>query len=105
MDTMTTNDNGVDFLITITENDAIVDISGASVSVEFKRPDGSTLTRAAVLNGDGTDGKMLYQSTQADFTENFAVAYGVWQYRPIVFFTATSTQFGGQEWAEFELLK
>lgn len=103
--TMTTQDNGTDFVITVTEDDAAVDISAATVSVEFKRPDGSTFTYPAALNGDGTDGKILLQSVGSLFEVNGVASKGIWQYRPIVLFSGQGTQFGGLDWAEFELVQ
>ena len=60
-------DIGTKLLVTITDNDAIVNISSAtSLSIFIKKPDGSILTRTGTRQTDGTDGKMYYATVSGD---------------------------------------
>ena len=63
-------DTGTKLLITIKDNGGVVDISSASsLSIFIKRPDGTVLTRAGILETDGTDGKMYYIIVAGDLNE------------------------------------
>ena len=54
-------------LVAVTDDGSDVDISTASSLVIFiKKPDGTVLERAGVLNTDGTDGKMYYLTVVGD---------------------------------------
>ena len=60
-------DIGTKLLVTITDNDVVVDISSASIlSIFIKKPDGSILTRSGTLETNGTDGKMYYITVSGD---------------------------------------
>ena len=60
-------DIGTKLLVTITDNDAIVNISSAtSLSIFIKKPDGSILTRSGTFETNGTDGKMYYATVSGD---------------------------------------
>lgn len=46
----------------------IIDLSSASgLEMEMRRPDGTTLDKAATLHTDGTDGKLKYLTLLGDF--------------------------------------
>lgn len=56
-------------------DEAIVDISGATeLSITFKKPDGTSITRIGSLLTDGTDGKLTYTFASDDLDVE-----GVWQ--------------------------
>lgn len=58
---------GTKLLVAVTDDGSGVDISTASSLVIFiKKPDGTVLERAGVLNTDGTDGKMYYLTVVGD---------------------------------------
>lgn len=49
------------------DNDYIVPISSPiTLQIKLRKPDGTILTRTAALVGDGTDGKMHYQTVVTD---------------------------------------
>jgi len=59
------------------QSDAIVDISTATAkSIIFKRPDGSTFTKAAAFVTDGSDGKITYTLADGDLDQP-----GFWGYK------------------------
>lgn len=61
------DDVGTKLLVTVTDDSSAVDISTASSLVIFiKKPDGTVLERAGVLNTDGLDGKMYYLTVVGD---------------------------------------
>lgn len=54
-------DVGTVFEITMTDDDVVQPIDGASaLEIIFEKPDKTLVTNTAVLSGDGTDGKMRY---------------------------------------------
>jgi hypothetical protein len=60
-------DIGTKLLVTITDDDVIVNISSASsLSIFIKKPDGSILTRSGTFETNGTDGKMYYTTVSGD---------------------------------------
>lgn len=62
------DDIGTQIVLTIKDDDQIVDISSAS-SLEFiiRKPDTTKHTKTGSLYTDGTDGKMYYASVAGDF--------------------------------------
>lgn len=61
------DDVGTKLLVTVTDDDSAVDISTASsLTIFIKKPDGTVLDRAGVLNTDGIDGKMYYLTVVGD---------------------------------------
>jgi len=61
-------DIGTQLIVTIQDNGAIVDISGASVlQIILKKPDGLLYTKSGLLYTSGTDGKMYFVSVSGDF--------------------------------------
>jgi hypothetical protein len=61
------DDVGSKLLITVYDNDEVVDISDAVVlNIFIKKPDGVLLTKYATLENDGTDGKMYYLTEDGD---------------------------------------
>ena len=73
------NDIGTKFLITIKDNESVVDISGTGSDAEnkriiFKKPSDSQLDKPASFNSDGTDGKLYYTTESGDLDED-----GIWK--------------------------
>lgn len=67
---------------TIRLNRSTVDVSGASaLSVEIFRPNGTTVTRTAVLTSDGTDGQIEYQLVAEDTAPSGTPLPGVYRFR------------------------
>lgn len=66
-------DIGTEFVITLYDSTTILDVSGASVTIYLKKPSGTTLTKAASLYTDGTDGKVKVSSASGDLDEG-----GLW---------------------------
>jgi len=53
------------------EDEAAVDVSGATtLTIKLQDPDGNTADYTAALNGDGTDGKITYTTTNAIWDES-----------------------------------
>lgn len=70
------DDVGSKLLITVYDDDVIVDLSDAVVlNIFIKKPDGVLLTKNAVLETDGTDGQMYYltQSGDLDMAGNYKI--------------------------------
>ena len=85
MDEITINDIGTDFRVTISEDDAVINISTATgLAVIFKKPDGTTLEVAAALFTDGVDGILSYQTSAGVIDQT-----GTWSYRGKVTFSAS----------------
>ena len=68
------NDIGTDIIVTV--NDCVsgtataLDVSSAStLELILKSPSGTSSTKIASLNTDGTDGKIKYTSVDGDFNE------------------------------------
>lgn len=60
-------DVGTQFLFTIHEGDTVIDVSSATVrNLTFKKPDGTTLTKAATFVLTGADGRIQYFSIAGD---------------------------------------
>lgn len=77
MNQLQISDVGVTFVLTFKEQDPaqpdnpdaliVVDISsGTSMTVEFRKPDGSTISRTGTLYTTGTDGKLKYTTIAGD---------------------------------------
>ena len=61
------DDIGTKLLVTVTDDGSAVDISSASsLQILIKKPDGTLLTRTAVLDSSGSDGKMYYITVSGD---------------------------------------
>ena len=63
------------------ETDAVVDVSGATISIKFRKPGGAAdgtddVTETASLTGDGTDGVIQFKDTLAAYTDQV----GTWKY-------------------------
>ena len=64
------NDIGTIFEITVQDDGAVVDISGATTKeIIFKKSRGDVVTKAAVFSSDGTDGRMKYVTVANDLDE------------------------------------
>lgn len=60
-------DIGTDIILTITEDGSTIDVSGVSTkSIIFRKPSGSTVTKAAEFVTDGTNGQIKYVTASAD---------------------------------------
>lgn len=66
-------DIGTEFVITLYDSTTVLDVSGATITAYLKKPSATTLTKAASLYTDGTDGKIKFSSASGDFDET-----GVW---------------------------
>lgn len=86
-------DIGTQLIMTVKDDGAIVDISGAStLSVIIKKPDGVSYTKIGNLLNDGTDGKMYYTSVDGDFNAagNYKIQ-GIVELSGGTFYTSIST--------------
>lgn len=64
------DDIGTKFLLTVKDGSSAVDVSSASTKqIIIKKPTGTTLTKAAAFNSDGTDGKLSYTIISGDLDE------------------------------------
>jgi hypothetical protein len=81
-------DVGTIFQLTVKDQDNdVVDISVAStLNIIFRKPNGTNVTKTAVLTGDGTDGKMQYTTVADDLDDD-----GLWKLQGFV-------DFGTTEW-------
>jgi hypothetical protein len=81
------DDVGTNFRVTIKdENDAAVDVSTATVTFIFKKPDNSLITRSTTFVTDGTDGLVNYASVIGDLDQ-----HGNWSLQAFV-------DYGSTEW-------
>jgi len=65
------NDIGSKLLITVLDDDQIVDLSSAILlNIYIRKPDGTLLERIATLETDGKDGKMYYLTQSGDLSES-----------------------------------
>lgn len=66
---MKNGETGVDFLITITSNGTVLDISSATtMTLNVKHSDNTTTTISGTFESDGTDGVIRFPFTGADNT-------------------------------------
>jgi hypothetical protein len=64
------NDVGTRFLITVKDDNEIVDVSGvSSISLIFKKPSDTTIYRSGLLFTNGVDGKVYYDTVAGDLDE------------------------------------
>jgi hypothetical protein len=63
------NDVGTVFEFTVKDGSVVVDLSAATISVKFRKPNGTVLTKTGVLLNDGTDGKMKYTTVLNDLSD------------------------------------
>lgn len=64
------NNVGTRFLVTIKDDDTIVNVSGASlINMVFKKPSDTIMTKTGLLFTDGTDGKIYHDSIVGDLDE------------------------------------
>ena len=78
------NDIGTVFLVTVKDcvsgTSTALDVSTAtSLQIVFKSPSGTSSTKTASLNSDGTDGKIYYTSVDGDLNET-----GTWRMQAVV---------------------
>lgn len=67
-----TNDIGTRFLITIKDDDVVVDLTGATLKqLTFRKPDDSTIVRTATAGDGGAEssGVMYYDSVAGDLDQ------------------------------------
>lgn len=66
------NDIGTVFKVTVKdENDEIVDVSAATTrELLFRKPDGTILTKTALLVNTGTDGQIKYTTEDGDLDQH-----------------------------------
>lgn len=63
------NDIGTVFEFTVKDGSVVVDLSAATININFQKPDGSVITRSGGLVTDGTDGKMKYTTVSDDLSD------------------------------------
>ena len=64
------NDIGTKFLVTIKDDGSIVDVSGASsILMKFRKPDDAVVTKNGLLESDGTDGQVYYNTQAGDLDQ------------------------------------
>lgn len=65
------NDKGTEFRIEVLDHGgSVLDISNqSSLSIIFKKPSGTTVTKSASLVNDGTDGLIQYVTEEGDLDE------------------------------------
>jgi hypothetical protein len=76
------NDVGTIIEMTVTDlaTEAALNIAAATTKqIIFEKPDGDSVTKKAVLTGDGTDGKMQYTIVDGDLDQ-----VGEWNYQGFV---------------------
>lgn len=63
-------DIGTQLVVTVYDNDVIVDISEALLlNIILRKPDGTLDVKIAELYTDGKDGKMVYTAVDGDFNQ------------------------------------
>ena len=65
------NDIGTKFLVTIKDGSDAVNVASATSTKQiiFKKPSGTSMTKTASFNSDGTDGKIYYTVVADDLDE------------------------------------
>ena len=77
------NDIGTTFKMTVKSGDTAEDISSATTKEYiFSKPDGTTVTKTAQFDSDGTDGILSYTTVDGDTD-----LVGVWKYHAYVVLT------------------
>lgn len=77
-------DEGTVFEAQLVDGAAILPLTAALTrELLFQKPDGTLVTKPAVLSTDGTDGKMEYVSEPG-----FLDQTGIWRWQPYVVFAA-----------------
>lgn len=85
-------DYGIPLEVTITVNGAPHDISSATaLGIDFKKPDGSAISRTPAFKTDGTDGVITYTFQAGDID-----VAGKWSYQAYVITPVSGrhTEFG-----------
>ncbi len=81
------NDVGTTFVVTIKdESEAIVNVSSATITFIFGKPDGTEISRVGDFVTTGVDGKVEYITVAGDIDQ-----YGSWKLQVFV-------DFGDSEW-------
>jgi len=66
---------GVELILTVKENGAVVNLAAASAMKMFlDKPDNTVVEKTAVHKTDGTDGKLMYVTIAGDLSQG-----GIWQ--------------------------
>ena len=80
------NDIGTAFRATIRdEDDAVVNVSGGTFTMRFRKPDGTTVDKTATLVTDGSDGQIQYVSQSGDINQA-----GEWRVQGVVTLTTNT---------------
>ena len=81
-------DIGTQFVLTLTDDGAVVDISASTTKqFYFRKPDGSAKTVTAEFVTDGTDGQLKYTTVSGDIDQA-----GYWEIQARI-------EMGGGDWA------
>ena len=80
------NDVGTQFKLTVSDAGTVVDVSppGTTYTINFRKPDGTCLTKSATPFTDGTDGIISYKAASGDLDTT-----GTWKLQAFVHFGAT----------------
>lgn len=82
------NDIGTELVVVVKDEDeAVVDVSGATKTIKLTKPDGVDVPKSAVNDTTGTDGKIRYNTIANDLDQP-----GLWQIQGFVEMAS------GQKW-------
>lgn len=89
-DDLQIGDIGTKLILEVLEDSVAVDISGATTKdITLQRPDLTTVTKAAIFDVNGVDGKIYYATTITDLT--MEGTYSIQAYLVIPGWTGYST--------------
>lgn len=81
------DDVGTNFIVTIkNENDEVVDVSTATVTLIFEKPNNTQISRSTTFVTTGVDGQVKYTTVSGDLD-----MHGSWKLQAFV-------DFGSSEW-------
>ena len=78
------NDVGTEFKLTISDAGAVVDVSSAITTVNFRKPDGTCVSKGADIVDGGSGGVVRYITDSGDLDTT-----GTWKLQAFVDFGAT----------------
>ena len=78
------NDVGTQFKLTIADAGSVVDVSSATKTITFRKPDGTCFSKTASNFTDGTDGIIHYITESGDLDTT-----GTWKLQAFIDFGAT----------------
>lgn len=75
-ETLRVGDVGTEIIVTITDDDEVVDVSTATIVFIFRKPNCDVVEKTGTKTTDGTDGKVQY-TTESGFLD----ARGEWRFQ------------------------